>query len=165
MASVNIVLIAGNLTRDPEVRYTPSGMAVSQLGVAVNRKTKDNQSGQWKDETTFVDVDVFGRQAETVGQYLSKGRSVLIEGRLRLDQWEDKNSGQRRSKLKVIANRVQFLGSPSGGGGGGEGGGGGGRGGEYRQQQAPPAQSAPPPQQQGGLEEANLEIADENIPF
>lgn len=154
MASVNIVLLAGNLTRDPEVRYTPSGMAVAPLGVAVSRKFKDNQSGQMREETTFVDVDVFGRQAETVGQYLSKGRPVLIEGRLKLDQWEDKNTGQRRSKLKVVANRVQFLGAPPGGGGGGRG----------RQQQQQQQQSAPqqPMDDMGGQD---LDIPEDNIPF
>jgi single-strand DNA-binding protein len=114
MASYNKVLLMGNLTRDPEVRYTPKGTAIANLGLAVNRVyTLD--SGEQKEEVTFVDVEVWGRQAETAGQYLCKGRPVFIEGRLRLDSWEDKESGQKRNKLKVVAERVQFLGAPRAG--------------------------------------------------
>jgi len=111
MASYNKVLLMGNLTRDPEVRYTPKGTAVAGLGLAVNRVWTD-ENGQQKEEVLFVDIEVWGRQAETAGQYLSKGRPVFIEGRLRLDSWEDKESGQKRNKLKVVAERVQFLGAP-----------------------------------------------------
>lgn len=111
MANFNKVFLMGNLTRDPEVRYTPKGTAVAQLGLAVNR-TYTLENGEKKEEVTFVDVDVWGRQAETAGQYLAKGRPVFIEGRLQLDTWDDKTSGQKRSKLKVVAERVQFLGSP-----------------------------------------------------
>ena len=106
----------GNLTRDPELRYTPKGTAVAKLGLAVNRSWR-NADGQQQDETTFVDVDAFGKQAETLGQYMQKGRPILIEGRLKLDQWEDKNTGQNRSKLGVILEKFSFVGGGSQNGG------------------------------------------------
>ena len=123
MASYNKVLLLGNLTRDPEVRYTPKGSAVADLGIAVNRQyTLD--TGEKREEVTFVDVTFWGRTAEIAGEYLKKGRSVFIEGRLQLDTWDDKQSGQKRSKLKVIGEMMQMLGArPSGSGGGDEGGG------------------------------------------
>ena len=111
MASYNKVLLLGNLTRDPEVRYTPKGTAIANIGLAVNR-TYTTEGGEQKEEVTFIDIEVWGRQAETVGQYLAKGRPVFVEGRLKLDSWEDKESGQKRNKLKVVAERVQFLGAP-----------------------------------------------------
>jgi single-strand DNA-binding protein len=113
MASYNKVLLMGNLTRDPEVRYTPKGTAIANLGLAVNR-VYTTEGGEQKEEVTFIDIEVWGRQAETAGQYLSKGRPVFVEGRLKLDSWDDKESGQKRQKLKVVAERVQFLGSPKG---------------------------------------------------
>jgi single-strand DNA-binding protein len=113
MASFNKVILLGNLTRDPELRYTPKGMAIAKLGLAVNRNWT-SESGEKKEEVTFVDVDVFGRTAENVAQYMRKGRPILIEGRLRLDQWDDKQTGQKRSRLGVVAETVQFLGSPAG---------------------------------------------------
>ena len=106
MASFNKVILMGNLTRDPELRYTPKGTAIARLGVAVNRRWT-SEGGEQREETTFVDVDAFGKQAETLGQYMKKGRPIFIEGRLRLDSWEDKNTGQKRSKLYVVANRVE----------------------------------------------------------
>lgn len=121
MASFNKVILVGNLTRDPQVRYTPSGSAVTDIGLAVSRTWFDKQSNSRKEDTTFVDVTLWGRTAEVAGEYLSKGRSVLIEGRLQLDQWDDKETGQKRSKLKVIGENMTMLGS--GGGGGGKGGG------------------------------------------
>lgn len=122
MASFNKVILVGNLTRDPELRYTPKGTAIAKIGLAVNR-VWTSESGEKKEEVTFVDVDVFGRTAENVGQYMRKGRPILVEGRLRLDQWDDKQTGQKRSRLGVVAETVQFLGSPTGGSGGaGEGG-------------------------------------------
>jgi single-strand DNA-binding protein len=115
MASFNKVILIGNLTRDPELRYTPKGTAIAKIGLAVNR-VWTNEAGEKKEEVTFVDVDVFGRTAENVGQYMRKGRPIMIEGRLRLDQWDDKQTGQKKSKLGVVAESVQFLGSPAGGG-------------------------------------------------
>jgi len=102
------------LTRDPELRYTPKGTAIAKIGLAVNR-VWTSEGGEKKEEVTFVDVDVFGRTAENVGQYMRKGRPILVEGRLKLDQWDDKQSGQKRSRLGVVAETVQFLGSPPGG--------------------------------------------------
>ena len=102
MASYNKVILVGNLTRDPELRYTPKGMAIAKIGLAVNRNWT-SESGEKKEEVTFVDVDIFGRTAENVAQYMKKGRPILIEGRLRLDQWDDKQTGQKRSKLGVVA--------------------------------------------------------------
>jgi len=113
MANLNKVMIIGNLTRDPEVRYTTKGTAVGEIGLAVNRKRKDSEGNQIE-ETTFVDVTLWGRTAELAQQYLSKGRSVYIEGRLQLDTWDDKDTGQKRSKLKVVCDQMQFI----GGGGG-----------------------------------------------
>jgi len=121
MASFNKVVLVGNLTRDPELRYTPKGTAIAKIGLAVNR-VWTNEAGEKKEEVTFVDVDVFGRTAENVGQYMRKGRPILIEGRLKLDQWDDKQTGQKKSKLGVVAETVQFLGSAPGGEGGGGGG-------------------------------------------
>ena len=118
MASFNKVILMGNLTRDPELRYTPKGTAIAKLGIAVNR-VWTNEAGEKKEEVTFVDVDVFGRTAENVGQYMRKGRPILIEGRLKLDQWDDKQTGQKKSKMGVVAETVQFLGSAPGAGEGG----------------------------------------------
>jgi single-strand DNA-binding protein len=118
MASFNKVILMGNLTRDPEVRYTPSGTAVSDIALAVNRRWFDKATNQAKEETTFVDVTLWGRTAEVAGEYLSKGRPVLIEGRLQLDSWEDRESGQKRSKLKVIGEQMTMLGTRGEGGGG-----------------------------------------------
>lgn len=113
MAAFNKVLLMGNLTRDPEVRYTPKGTAIANIGLAVNR-VWTSESGEKKEEVTFVDIEVWGRQAETMGQYLSKGRPLFIEGRLKLDSWDDKETGQKRSKLKVVCETFQFLGAPKG---------------------------------------------------
>jgi single-strand DNA-binding protein len=121
MASLNKVFLIGNLTRDPELRVTPKGTAICQFGIAVNRQFKDD-SGATRDETTFVDIEAWGKQGELVSKYLSKGSLAMVEGRLKFDQWEDKTSGQKRSKLKVVLDNVQFLStrnSPAGGGGGG----------------------------------------------
>jgi single-strand DNA-binding protein len=116
MASYNKVFLLGNLTRDPEVRYTPKGSAVADLGIAVNRQYT-LETGEKREEVTFVDVTFWGRTAEIAGEYLKKGRSVFIEGRLQLDSWDDKQSGQKRTKLKVIGEMMQMLGSRPGGGG------------------------------------------------
>ena len=175
MASVNKVMLIGNLTRDPEVRYTPKGSAVADIGLAINRYfTLEN--GEKREETTFVDVVLWGRQAELAQQYLSKGRPVFIEGRLQLDSWEDKNTGQKRSKLRVVGENMQFLGSPKDGGGGGEGGGGyqGGGGGGYQQsqpqqpqQQQPssPPPAAPAPESNDGAQFDTKVDEEDDIPF
>src|SRR5437762_14062549 len=115
MANFNKVILAGNLTRDPELRYTPKGTAVAKIGMAVNRSWK-NEAGETKEEVTFVDVEAFGRQAEVIGQYMKKGRPFLVEGRLKLDQWEDKNTHQKQSKLKVVLESFSFIDSNRGGG-------------------------------------------------
>ena len=110
MANLNRVLLIGNLTRDPEIRYTPKGTPVTEIGVAVNR-VYSGEDGEKKEETTFVDVTLWARQAEIAGQYLKKGRPVFIEGRLQLDSWDDKQTGQKRSRLRVVAENLQLLGS------------------------------------------------------
>ena len=148
MASFNKVILMGNLTRDPELRYTPSGTAIAKMGLAVNRVWRDSE-GQQKEEVTFVDVDAFGKQAETIGQYMQKGRPILVEGRLKLDQWEDKNTGQNRSRLGVVLERFTFV-----GGGGGQAGGG----------DAAPQQSAPPPSEPAGGPPLDAP-GDDDVPF
>jgi single-strand DNA-binding protein len=137
MANFNKVILAGNLTRDPEVRYTPKGMAIAKFGLAINRTWK-NESGETKEEVTFVDIDAFGRQAEVISQYLKKGRPVLVEGRLKLDQWDDKQTGQKRSRLGVVLEGFQFLDS-----GRGDGAGGGSRQAPSSAPSAPPSAEAP----------------------
>ena len=166
MANLNKVLLLGNLTRDPEVRYTPKGTAVGDLGLAVNRRVSDG-NGNWSDEVTFVDVTVWGTNAENAQKFLTKGRGVFIEGRLQMDTWEDKQSGQKRSKLKVVAEVLQFLPDGKGPAAGGSGGGGGGGqqrsgNGDGAYQQRPP--SGPP---QGGSPADTGDYRDEedDIPF
>ena len=154
MASFNKVILLGNLTRDPEVRYTPKGTAVTELGMAVNR-VYTAENGEKREDTTFVDVTLWGRTAEIAGEYLKKGRPVFIEGRLQLDTWDDKQSGQKRSKLKVVGEGLQLLGGRPGGGGGGGGGGGDEEGGSR-----PSSRPAPPPKAA-----APSEPDDDEIPF
>ena len=155
MASFNRVILVGNLTRDPEIRYIPSGTAVTEIGLAVSDRRK-GADGQWVEETTFVDVTLWARTAEVACEYLTKGAPVLIEGRLKLDSWESPD-GQKRSKLKVIGERMQMLGSRNAGAGGG--GAPAGRAGaprsaqQFNQQQAPPDDGGydmPPPEPSGG---------------
>lgn len=169
MASYNRVILVGNLTRDPQVRYTQGGTAVSEIGLAVNRQWFDKQSNSRREETTFVDVTLWGRQAEVAGEYLSKGRSVLIEGRLQLDTWDDKESGQKRSKLRVVGESMTMLG---GGGGGAGGGGGGGAGGGSRPEgarggrsAAPPESESGPPEDTGFYDEPAGGAPDDDVPF
>ncbi len=152
MASYNKVMLIGNLTRDPEVRYTPKGSAVCDIGLAVNR-VYTSDSGEKVEEVTFVDIVLWAKMAELAGKYLHKGRPVFIEGRLQMDSWEDKQTGQKRTRMRVVGEQMQFLGSPQGGdrpagGGGGdeEGGSSGGGGGGYNRPAARPAQR-PAPQQ------------------
>lgn len=123
MASYNKVLLMGNLTRDVEMKQIGSGQSVANIGLAVSRKFK-TQSGEDREETTFVDCEAWGKTAEVMAKYLSKGRPVFIEGRLKLDTWQDKNDGSNRSKMRVVVEGFQFINSGQGqGGGGGEGGG------------------------------------------
>jgi single-strand DNA-binding protein len=155
MANLNRVLLIGNLTRDPELRVTPKGTATCQFGLAVNRSFKD-ESGQQRDETTFVDVEAWSRQAETIAKYCTKGRPLFVEGRLRFDQWEDKASGQKRSKLKVVLENFQFLGGRDDSAGGGpESGSARGDAGSGERHAPPPRRSAPPP----------ADNLDEDVPF
>ena len=114
MASYNRVILIGNVTRDIQVKYTPSGAAVAEIGLAMNRAYKDRQSGERREEVTFVDVTLWGATAENAGKYLAKGRPVMIEGRLQLDTWQDKDTHQKRSKLRVVGETMQFLGSREG---------------------------------------------------
>jgi len=165
MASFNKVILLGNLTRDPELKYTPKGTAVAAIGLAVNR-VYSNDQGEKQEETTFVDVELWGRTAEIANEYLKKGRPVLIEGRLRLDSWDDKQTGQKRSKLKVVGESMQLLGSREGGEGGGQRGGGGeyesrGGGGEPRSS-GPPRRPSPPQQRP---QDPDLDQPEDDIPF
>ena len=162
MANFNKVMLMGNLTRDPEVRYTPKGTAIATIGLAVNR-TWTTDAGEKKEEVTFIDVDVWGKQAETIGQYMAKGRPLFVEGRLKLDQWDDKESGQKRSKLKVVCENFQFIGAPR-------------QGAEFKEgappaerpQRARPAPAAPPAAPAGGVDQeapAEPSGGEDNIPF
>ena len=164
MANVNKVMLLGNITRDLEVRYTPKGTAVCDLGMAVNRiRTGDN--GERIEEVTYVDVTLWGRQAELAGQYLSKGRSVFIEGRLQLDQWDDKATGQKRQRLRVVGENMQFIGGQGGGGGQGGSGGGGGSAPPQKSSDPPQEQSGPPPNQGGAAAADSFENDNDDIPF
>lgn len=170
-------MLIGNLTRDPEVRYTPKGTAVTDLGLAINRNYSTDD-GDKREETTFVDITFWGRQAETLGQYMKKGRPLYVEGRLQLDTWDDKNTGQKRSKLKVVGENFQFLGGRddnAGGGGGSYQGGqssGGDQGGNQQQSQGGNANEGgggyeAPPSGGGGGGGASAapQMDDDDIPF
>jgi single-strand DNA-binding protein len=172
MASLNKVMLIGNLTRDPEIKYTPKGTAIADIGLAVNRNYT-TESGEKREEVTFIDVTLWGRTAEIVGEYCKKGRPLFVEGRLQLDQWDDKQTGQKRSKLKVVGDNIQLLGGREGGAGGGPGGGGefqegppsggggsgaGGGGGGFRK-------TAPPPQQRKPPVDPDLDTEGDDIPF
>lgn len=165
--SFNKVILMGNLTRDPELKYTGQNLAICKIGLAVNRKWKDAQ-GQPKEEVLFVDCDSFGKTAEAIGKYLVKGRPIFIEGYLRLDTWQDKTTNENRSKLKVVIDTFQFVDSKPGGGGGG-----GSRGyeGEHEMESEPPQQrpaggarvvTRP---QQSQAQTQPQEITEDDIPF
>ncbi len=167
MASLNKVMLIGNLTRDPEIKYTPKGTAIADIGLAVNR-TYTTDGGEKREEVTFIDVTLWGRTAEIVGEYCKKGRPIFIEGRLQLDTWDDKQTGQKRSKLKVVADNIQLLGGREGGAGGGGGGGGeyesrGGGGGEGRPAARPASRPAPP--QKRPPADPDLDAPEDDIPF
>jgi single-strand DNA-binding protein len=161
MANLNKVLLLGNLTRDPELRYTPKGTAVADIALAINR-VWNNEQNQRQEETTYVDITLWGRQAELAQQYLTKGRGCFVEGRLQMDTWEDKATGQKRSKLKVVAESLQFLPDGKGGAGGGAPGNGGG-GGYARPAQQAPQRSGPP--QGGSAAPVDEYHEDDDIPF
>jgi single-strand DNA-binding protein len=152
----------GNLTRDPELRVTPKGTPICQFSLAINRQFK-MESGESREEVIYVDVEAWGKQGETIAKYMTKGRPLYVEGRLRLDQWEDKNTKEKRSRMKVVLEQFQFLGDSRGGGGGGAGGpssdidqtGGG-----------SPERHSPPPRSGGGnARPASTENLDEDVPF
>ena len=148
MANFNKVILAGNLTRDPELRYTPAGKAIAKFAMAINRNWTTD-TGEKKEEVTFVDIDSFGRQAEVISQYLKKGRPVLVEGRLKLDQWDDKQTGQKRSRLGVVLESFSFLDS----GGRGDSGG------------AAPAPRPRPAAETAPSEDAAPPAAEYDVPF
>lgn len=152
-SSFNQVVLMGNLTRDPELRYTTTGLAVADLGIAINRVWKD-KDGQLKEEAHFFDVTAFGVQAENAGKYLHKGRQVLVSGELSQDRWEDKETGKPRSKVKVVARQITYLGSPTEGGG--------------ERHSAPPARRSGPPPQNHPVDSAYVQPAadyDDDVPF
>ena len=151
MASYNRVILMGNLTRDVQLRYTPSGTPVTEIGLAVNDRRK-GQNGEWIDETTFVDVTFWGRTAEVAAEYLSKGSPVFIEGRLKLDTWE--KDGQKNYKLRVVCDRMQLLGGRDGGGG---------HGGNSSRSSAPREDYAPTPSM--GSSESEHSTGGDDIPF
>ena len=159
MASFNKVMLMGNLTRDPEIKYTPKGTAIADIGLAVNRNYTTD-SGEKREEVTFIDVTLWGRVAEIVGEYCKKGRPLFVEGRLQLDTWDDKATGQKRSKLKVVGENIQLLGSREGGAGGGGGG-------EHSESRpsapasARPRPTAPPPKPA----DPDLDGPEDDIPF
>jgi single-strand DNA-binding protein len=176
MASFNRVLLMGNLTRDPQLRYLPSQTAVVEFGVACNRRYK-TANGEDRDETTFVDCSAWGKTGELINQYFQKGKPIFIEGRLKYDQWEDKQGGGKRSKLTVVVENFQFVGSRDGGGGGPAGGydqGGGSYDEEGPPRRGPAPQRGPqqqnrPPQQQRPQQEPPFseeqQFKDDDIPF
>ena len=158
MANYNKVLLMGNITRDIEVRTLPSQSSVAQIGIAVNRKWRDTNTNEMREEVTFVDCEAFGKTAENIAKFFSKGKPIFLEGRLKLDQWKDKTDGSNRSKLKVVIENFQFVES-KGGGGGYEGGGGGGGNVQTRPQGG--ARPAPAAAQNQSYEE----IQPDDIPF
>ena len=156
MANLNKVMLIGNLTRDPELRVTPKGTAICQFSLAVNRKFRD-ESGADREEVTYVDIEAWGKSGENIAKYCTKGRPLFVEGRLRLDQWEDKTTKEKRSRMKVVCDNFQFLGS--GRSDGGAPAGGAGEGGEARYS-SPAPRSAPKP-----AAPAAQENLDEDVPF
>ena len=159
MPSLNKVMLMGNLTRDPELRVTPKGTSICQFSLAINRQFK-MESGESREEVIYVDIEAWGKQGETIAKYCTKGRPLYVEGRLRLDQWEDKNTKEKRSRMKVVLEGFQFLGDGRGGGGGP---GGGGQGGDEPPGGSPERHSPPP--RASGAKPAAQENLDEDVPF
>lgn len=177
MASYNRVILMGNLTRDPQLRYLPNQTAVVDIGLAVNHRYRTS-SGEDREEVMFIDCTAFGKQAEVINQYCQKGRPLLVEGRLKLDTWDDKQTGQKRSKHKITIDNFQLIGgrqdAPGGGGGNYDEGGGGGGGPPPQQRpqaRGPAGASRPPAQRQSGPPRDDAPIAEEqqfkedDIPF
>ena len=160
MPSLNKVMLMGNLTRDPELRVTPKGTSICQFSLAINRQFK-MESGETREEVIYVDVEAWGKQGETIAKYVTKGRPLYVEGRLRLDQWEDKNTKEKRSRMKVVLEQFQFLGDGRAGGGGGSGGPGSPESGI--DQTASPERHAPP--SRGPAKPGATENLDEDVPF
>ena len=160
MPNLNKVMLMGNLTRDPEIKYTPKGTAIANFGIAVNR-TYTPEGGEKREEVTFIDLEAWGRTAEVIGEYFKKGKPIFIEGRLKLDSWDDKTTGKKMSKLRVVVDSFEFLGSREGGGGGE--GGGGAPSGEPRssapqQRRAPSSPPRPPA-------DPDLDVQADDVPF
>jgi len=155
MPNLNVVMLMGNLTRDPEIKHTPKGTAIASFGIAINH-TYTQQGGEKREEVTFVDLEAFGKTAEIIGEYFKKGRSIYISGRLKLDSWDDKTSGKKMSKLRVVVDSFEFLGS---------------RDGEQkseRSEQQPASggfKKSPPPQKQKPPVDPDLDAAEDDIPF
>ena len=168
MPSLNKVMLMGNLTRDPELRVTPKGTPICQFSLAINRQFK-MESGETREEVIFVDIEAWGKQGETIAKYMTKGRPLYVEGRLKLDQWEDKNTKEKKSKMKVVLEQFQFLGDSRGGGGGGAGGASGGGAAASSEpgidQTVSPERHAPPPRPAAGGKPASTENLDEDVPF
>ena len=163
MPNLNKVMLMGNLTRDPEIKYTPKGTAIANFGIAINRVFTP-EGGERREEVTFIDLEAFGRTAEVIGEYFKKGRPIFIEGRLKLDQWDDKTTGKKQSKLRVVVESFEFLGSREGGGGGEGGGEGGGTHSAPSRSSAPPQRRAPaaaprPPA------DPDLDVQADDVPF
>jgi single-strand DNA-binding protein len=162
MPNLNKVMLMGNLTRDPEIKYTPKGTAIANFGIAVNRTFTPSDGGEKREEVTFIDLEAWGRTAEIIGEFFKKGRPIFIEGRLKLDQWDDKTTGKKMSKLRVVVETFEFLGSRDGGGGGGGEGGGSAPSGESRsapqQRRAPAAPPRPPA-------DPDLDVQADDVPF
>src|ERR1041384_6758197 len=157
MPALNKVLLMGNLTRDPELRVTPKGTPICQFSLAINRTFK-MESGETREEVIYVDIEAWGKQGETIAKYCTKGRPLYVEGRLRLDQWEDKNTKEKRSRMKIVLEQFQFLGDSRGGGGGGAAA----PSGEFDQSASPERHSPPP---RGGGKPPATENLDEDVPF
>lgn len=164
MPSLNKVMLMGNITRDPELRYTPKGMAVTDIGLAVNRKYK--VENEMREEVTFVDITFWGKQAEVICQWMKKGKPLYVEGRLQLDSWDDKQTGKKMSRIKVVGEDFQFIGGKDAGGGGGGGGGGGDDSGDDGPRSRPPQHqgNAPAGRQESNAFPPGLDEEDE-IPF
>ena len=159
MPNLNKVMLMGNLTRDPEIKYTPKGTAIANFGIAINRVFTP-EGGEKREEVTFIDLEAFGRTAEVIGEYFKKGRPIFIEGRLKLDQWDDKTTGKKMSKLRVVVDSFEVLGTREGGGGEG---GGSAPSGEPRSS-APPQRRAPssPPRPPA---DPDLDVQADDVPF